>query len=118
MEGHPDIRIITVPYDSGHQDRRMGAGPQHLLDNGLGASLRPDGRGVTVTTVRHQREPPAEVATAFELQDLVSRQVRAAVDEEQLPLGRSPAPVLRTLASSGSTRTGSSTRPRRPRQDL
>jgi arginase len=104
MEGHPDIRIITVPYDSGHQDRRMGAGPQHLLDNGLGASLRPDGRGVTVTTVRHQREPPAEVATAFELQDLVSRQVRAAVDEEQLPLvlsGNCNTAALGSLAGAG-----------------
>jgi len=104
MEGHPDIRIITVPYDSGHQDRRMGAGPQHLLDNGLGASLRPDGRGVTVTTVRHQREPPAEVATAFELQDLVSRQVRAAVDEGQLPLvlsGNCNTAALGSLAGAG-----------------
>jgi arginase len=86
MEGHSDIRIIAVPYDSGHQDRRMGAGPQHLLDNGLAESLRPGGRGVSITTVRHEREPPAEVATAFELQGLVSRQVRAAIDERQLPL--------------------------------
>ena len=86
MEGHPDIRIIAVPYDSGHPDRRMGAGPQHLLDNGLAESLRSDGRGVSITTVRHEREPPAEVATAFELQGLVSRQVRSAIDEGQLPL--------------------------------
>jgi hypothetical protein len=43
MEGHSDIRSITVPYDSGHQDRRMGAGPQHLLDNGLAESLQPEG---------------------------------------------------------------------------
>jgi hypothetical protein len=41
MEGHPDIRIIAVPYDSGHPDRRMGTGPQHLLDNGFVESLRP-----------------------------------------------------------------------------
>jgi arginase len=104
MEGHPDIRIIAVPYDSGHQDRRMGAGPQHLLDNGLGASLRPDGQGVTITTVRHEREPPAEVATAFELQDLVSRQVRAALDEGQLPLvlsGNCNTAALGSLAGAG-----------------
>jgi arginase len=104
MEGHPDIRIIAVPYDSGHQDRRMGVGPQHLLDNGLGASLRPDGQGVTVTTVRHEREPPAEVATAFELQDLVSRQVRAALDEGQLPLvlsGNCNTAALGSLAGAG-----------------
>ena len=86
MEKHPDVRIIAVPYDSGNPDRRMGTGPQHLLDNGLGASLRTGGRGVSLTTVRHEREPPAEVATAFELQGLVSRQVRAAIDEGRQPL--------------------------------
>ena len=86
MEGYPDVLIIAVPYDSGNPGLRMGTGPQHLLDNGLGASLRPDGRGVSTITVRHEREPPAEVTTGFELQDLVSRQVRAAVDEGRLPL--------------------------------
>jgi arginase len=86
LEGHPDVLIIAVPYDSGNPDLRMGAGPQHLLDNGLGAGLRSDGRGVSVITVRHEREPPAEVTTGFELQDLVSRQVSAAVDEGRLPL--------------------------------
>jgi arginase len=104
MEAHPGIRIIAVPYDSGHQDRRMGAGPQHLLDNGLGASLRPDGRGVSITTVRHEREPPAEVATAFELQGLVSRQVRAALDEGQLSLvlsGNCNTAAIGSLAGAG-----------------
>jgi arginase len=104
MEDHPGIRIIAVPYDSGHPDRRMGAGPQHLLDNGLGASLRPDGRGVSITTVRHKREPPAEVATAFELQGLVSRQVRAALDEGQLPLvlsGNCNTAAIGSLAGAG-----------------
>src|SRR5215203_844056 len=104
MEAHPGIRIIAVPYDSGHPDRRMGAGPQHLLDNGLGASLRPDGRGVSITTVRHEREPPAEVATAFELQRLVSRQVRAALDEGQLSLvlsGNCNSAAIGSLAGAG-----------------
>jgi arginase len=104
MEEHQDIRIIAAPYDSGHPDRRMGAGPQHLLDNGFVESLRPGGRGVSITTVRHEREPPAEVATAFELQDLVSRQVRAAVDEGQLPLvlsGNCNTAAIGSLAGAG-----------------
>ena len=104
MEGHPDIRIIAVPYDSGHPDRRMGAGPQHLLDNGLGASLRPDGRGVSITSVHHEREPPVEVATAFELQGMISRQVRAALDEGQLPLvlsGNCNSAAIGSLAGVG-----------------
>jgi arginase len=109
MEEHPDIRIIAVPYDSGHPDRRMGAGPQHLLDNGLGASLRPGGWGVSITTIRHEREPPAEVATAFELQDMVSRQVRAAVEEDQLPLvlsGNCNTAAVGSLAGAGAEDLG------------
>jgi arginase len=86
MGEHQNVRIIAVPYDSGNPDLRMGAGPQHLLDNGFCASLRPDAQGVSITTIRHEREPPAEVATAFELQDLVSRQVSAAIDQGRLPL--------------------------------
>jgi arginase len=104
MEGHSGIRIIAVPYDSGHRDRRMGAGPQHLLDNGLAESLRPGGRGVSITTVRHEREPPAEVATAFELQGLVSRQARATIDEGQLPLvlsGNCNTAAVGALAGAG-----------------
>src|SRR4028118_1588167 len=72
MEGRrPDVRVIVVPYDSGHRGLRMGAGPGHLLDNGLGEALSSEGPGLVVTTVRHPREPPAEVATAFELHGVV-----------------------------------------------
>jgi hypothetical protein len=63
MEDHPDIRIIAVPYDSGHPGLRMGAGPNHLLENGVGEGLQLRGRKPSVTSVRHEIEPPAEVAT-------------------------------------------------------
>jgi arginase len=109
MESHPDIRIIAVPYDSGHLDRRMGAGPQHLLSNGLAESLRPGGRGVSIAPIRHERDPPAEVATAFELQDLVSRQVRAAIDENRLPLvlsGNCNTAAVGSLAGAGPENLG------------
>jgi arginase len=86
MAGYTDIRIISVPYDSGHPGLRMGAGPKHLLDNGLGEGLRSEGRVLSVTTVRHESEPAAEVATAFELQGLVSGQVRRALAEDEYPL--------------------------------
>jgi hypothetical protein len=75
VEDHQDVRIIAVPYDSGHAGLRMGAGPEHLLDNGFGEGLRSGGRKPNVTTVRHEKEPTAEVATAFELHGLVSHQV-------------------------------------------
>jgi arginase len=104
MEDHPDIRIIAVPYDSGHRGLRMGAGPEHLLDNGLGEGLRSDGRGLSVTTVRHEREPAAEVATAFELHGLVSGQVRRALAEDEFPLvlsGNCNTATIGTLSGAG-----------------
>src|ERR671916_2986502 len=86
MAGYPDIRIIAVPYDSGHPGLRMGAGTEHLLDNGLAEALRSEGRVLSVTTVRHEKEPAAEVATAFELHGLVSNQVRRALADGEVPL--------------------------------
>jgi hypothetical protein len=124
MEDHSDIRIIAVPYDSGHPGLRMGAGPNHLLENGLGALPQLGERKPSVTTVRHEREPTAEIATAFELQCLVSGRVRQALAEGEVPLvlsgncntaiGTSRVLTPRAWASSGSTPTESSTRRRLP----
>ena len=104
MAGYPDIRIIAVPYDSGHPGLRMGAGPEHLLDNGLAEALRSEGRVLSVTTVRHEREPAAEVATAFELDGLVSGQVRRALAEGGFPLvlsGNCNTAAVGTLSGAG-----------------
>jgi arginase len=104
MAGYPDIRIIAVPYDSGHSGLRMGAGPEHLLDNGLAEALRSEGRVLSVTTVRHEREPAAEVATAFELNGLVSGQVRRALAEDEFPLvlsGNCNTAAVGTLSGAG-----------------
>jgi arginase len=86
MEDHPDIHIIAVPYDSGHLGLRTGAGPKHLLNNGLGEALRSEERRPSVTIVRHERELMAEVATAFELHGLVSGRVRRALADGEIPL--------------------------------
>ena len=104
MAGYPDIRIIAVPYDSGHPRLRMGAGPEHLLDNGLAEALRSEGRVLSVTTVRHEREPAAEVATAFELHGLVSGQVRRALADGEVPLvlsGNCNTAAVGTLSGAG-----------------
>jgi arginase len=82
----------------------MGAGPEHLLDNGLAEALRSEGRVLSVTTVRHEREPVAEVATAFELNGLVSGQVRRALAEDEFPLvlsGNCNTAAVGTLSGAG-----------------
>ncbi len=105
MEGYPHVRVVAVPYDSGHRGLRMGAGPGHLLDNGLIDALGVGGREAYPATLRPETVPTVEVATAFELDGLISDQVRGALAEGRFPWcsratatppsGRSPAPTLR-----------------------
>lgn len=86
MGDYPDIRIIVVPYDSGYRGLRMGAGPEHLVNGGLGEALQKAGRSPSFATVRPESDPPTEVATAFELDGLISEQVRAARADGRFPL--------------------------------
>jgi len=67
---------------------------------GCGRGSKPN-----VTTVRHEREPTAEVATAFELHGLVSNQVRRALGEGEFPLvlsGNCNIAAVGTLSGGGS----------------
>lgn len=86
VEGNPDIRIVAAPYDSGCRSLRMGGGPEHLLENGLGEALESQGREIRSEIVNSEGDPPAEVATAFELDRLVSQKVQAAVSGGEFPL--------------------------------
>ncbi len=86
MEGKPNVSVVVVPYDSGHRGLRMGAGPEHLVEGGLAETLRTRGRSPSFATVRPEGDPPAEVATAFELHGMISDKVRGALAEGQFPL--------------------------------
>jgi arginase len=87
MAEHPAVRTVCAPYDSGHRGLRMGAGPDHLMDNGLAEMLRSAERpSLSFADLLPEVDPPAEVATAFELDRLVSEQVREAVAESEFPL--------------------------------
>ena len=86
MGDYQDVSVIVVPYDSGHRGVRMGAGPGHLVEGGLAEALRTRGPTPSFATVHPEGDPPAEVATAFELDGLVSGQVRDALAEGRFPL--------------------------------
>ena len=64
----------------------MGAGPEHLLSNGLADRLRSHGHDVTSVIVDHGDGPPAEIATAFALMARVADEVRAARSSGAFPL--------------------------------
>ena len=64
----------------------MGAGPEHLLANGLTARLEAQGHTVGTTIVEPQRDAPAEIATAFDLMARLSDAVREAIRNREFPL--------------------------------
>ena len=74
-----DIRLLLVPYDSGQRNVRMGAGPDHLRNEGLAEHLAAAGHNVDWQVIEsastHWR---AEVQTSFELMRAIAGQVRAA----------------------------------------
>lgn len=80
------IHIIAAPYDTARHRWRMGAGPEHMLANGLETRLHWQGHDVTSVIVEPARPDPAEIATAFDLMARVAEQVRAAVERGAFPL--------------------------------
>ena len=82
-----DIRLLLVPYDSGQRNVRMGAGPDHLRNEGLAEHLAASGHNVDWQVIEsastHWR---AEVQTSFELMRAIAGQVRAARAAGRFPL--------------------------------
>ena len=80
------VRMLQVPYDSGHRAARMGAGPPHLVAAGAADRLR--AAGVTVGEAVVEPEPGwrSEIATGFELMRRTAEQCRQAVDSGEAPV--------------------------------
>jgi arginase len=79
------VRLLEVPYDSGHRDVRMGAGPLALAAAGAAARLRDEGHEVHERLIEASSWR-AEVVTAFELQRLVADEAAAARADCQVPI--------------------------------
>jgi arginase len=80
------IDMLTVPYDSGHRNRRMGSGPLHLVEHGLEQLLQRAGHTVHVAEIAADDEFPAEISTSFELCGLLAERVQQAVADGRWPL--------------------------------
>ena len=78
------IRLIQVPYDSGHRARRMGCGPIHLVEAGAPARL---GRlaPTSLVCVEASAPFPTEIGSAFELHRAVAAAVSEAIRAGTLP---------------------------------
>jgi len=104
-----NVRILTVPYDSGVRGVRMGRGPERLLDRGLSVTLARGGHEVAVETIDISvASPPLEVGGAFQLNRLLAERVRAAVSAGALPvvLAGNCNTAAGTLAGIGPEGTG------------
>jgi arginase len=80
------VRLIEVPFDSGHYGVRMGAGPLALARAGAARLLREQGHIVEERLLEPAPSWRAELATAFELQRLVAAEVATARTAGQVPL--------------------------------
>jgi arginase len=73
------IILITLPYDSGRWNERMGRGPVHLLENGLPEHLRAQRHDVEVRTVRLSETLHSEGQALVGLQQLTAPMIREAI---------------------------------------
>jgi arginase len=80
------VRIFSVPYDSGHRDERMGAGPRRFLAAGLAERLAERGHAVSVRPIEARASFATEIGTAFELARTLAEGVRVAAREGAFPL--------------------------------
>lgn len=79
------VTLLELPYDSGWAHRRMGAGPQHLLEHGLEQDLR-DQHDLDVQQLQSSGEFSTEIHTSFALYRQLAQQVRAARQQSRYPL--------------------------------
>jgi arginase len=84
--GARGITIFAVPYDSGHRALRMGAGPEHLLSNGMEGVLAATGHEIRSEVLQPTSTFRAEIATAFELFGMIAKRGHEATDSGRFPL--------------------------------
>jgi arginase len=90
------VQVLSVPYDSGRRDVRMGRGPAALL-----AALPP---GHATEVIEAGDSFPTEAGTAFTLAARLAERVRAAVAAGRFPLvlsGNCLPAAVGTLAGLG-----------------
>lgn len=102
------IRVILVPYDSGHYRKRMGLGPEQFFEHGLKVLLSKMEIPYDTEEVSLNSTHPAEISAAFELACKVADKVGRARTEGAFPIvlsGNCNA-ALGTVSACGADRTG------------
>jgi arginase len=81
-----NIRVLIVPYDSGHYRARMGCGPDRVFDFGLKPLLARLGHNLDREEITVPDSHPTEIKTAFALCRKVADRVCASQQEGYFPL--------------------------------
>jgi len=84
MQKH--LSLITVPYDASHFNKRMGAGPLYLINQGLVENLQNKGYEVDYGCIRLEEEFPAEIATTIKLLHEIKIAVTSAINNNSFPI--------------------------------
>jgi arginase len=103
-----DARIILVPYDSGHCRKRMGNGPDRIVEHGLRDLLNEIGIRFEAEEIQLEDPFPAEISAAFEVGRKLSVRVRDCRDQGRFPIvlsGNCNAAVG-TVSGCGPAKTG------------
>lgn len=80
-----EIRLIQVPYDSGHRGRRMGAGPLRLAEVGTFDRLEAIA-ATSVDAIELSTPFLTEIGSAFDLHRAIAGSVNRACESSALPL--------------------------------
>ncbi len=71
-----NIRVVSVPYDSGRRSFRMGRGPEHLVRNGLLDRLETAGHAIDFREiVIDEPRVPSDIGSAMALNRLLANAV-------------------------------------------
>src|SRR5215831_11065282 len=103
-----DAAVILVPYDCGYYRRRMGLGPERILEAGLKPLFAKMGIGFTAEEVSLETAYPTEITAAFQLARKLADRVRACRAEGRFPIvlsGNCNA-ALGTVSGCGPENTG------------
>jgi arginase len=103
-----NIRIIQIPYDSGHKGIRTGRGPERFLQHGIDQILRDCGHQVDSCRIESKAPLTTEIGTTFELNRLLAEQVGSAISSKIFPivLAGNCNSCLGTLAGIGQDQLG------------
>jgi arginase len=103
-----DAAVFLVPYDCGYYRRRMGLGPERILEAGLKPLFEKLGIGFTAEEVPLETAYPTEIAAAFQLARQLAETVGACRAEGRFPIvlsGNCNA-ALGTVSGCGPENTG------------